>query len=461
MSKHSVKLGLPLLLVGAALILFTSCRQSASNNSGRLALLAALPVSTPLCTDSSNSTAGLGAGTDPTRVGAQNLSTETIRREARSTGTTGTVRASSGEVIENRYFSNPTGTCLLLDRVTDVVVRGNHFHRCKQAIEIMTDTDDFARNIRIEDNFLEKPNSGIHLKWLGDSNNGSPNAENIVIHNNRIEDIQPPVTSKERHGGAIGYQSIRGCGLAITNNTIVNRDGESAPSDLINLFMSAGLEGDPIRIDYNLLRGGLIPTEYHTESTGGIVLGDGCVLVQDENGRTICDRSPTVFAEYQQAVGNVVIDPGKNGIGIAGGRNIRVEDNIVYGRNTQHWASFGLAAYDTRNHNCNVYGPDDPGCIPYDPKQPTCANITIKNNRLNWWLNQCVIGLQAGPDGTCGPMNDQWRNLWQYRIWPNLREPLVISYCGPIDGTDHDYPHDASETNIFEDTTVDPADYPD
>ncbi len=228
----------------------------------------------------------------------------------------------------------------------------------------------------------------------------------------------------------------------------------------MNLFMSAGKDGDPIRFDYNLLRGGLIPSAYHTESSAGIVMGDGCLLTADPNGPTFCDPKPEIFAEHQQAVGNVLINSGKNGIGIAGGRFIRAEDNIMYGSRTKYHAFFGLSMYDTRNHNCVVYGPDDPGCVPYDPEQPTCRNLTVRNNRVEWWLNECTPGVSVNADGTCGALNDQWRMRPQYRIWPNNRNPQVITYCGDVKGVDYATSSSPDSTNIFMDTTINPNDYP-
>jgi len=118
------------------------------------------------------------------------------------------------------------------------------------------------------------------------------------------------------------------------------REGALDVEDWISIYKTEGLPNDPAQISYNRARG------HGTSHSGAfIILGDG-------------------GGKYLIAEGNVGVRPGQVGIGIAGGRNIRINDNIMYSSESE---VSNVAYYSANFSDGNL-----------------CRYHTIQNNRANW-----------------------------------------------------------------------------
>lgn len=143
----------------------------------------------------------------------------------------------------------------------------------------------------------------------------------------------------------VQLDKVKGKQIRIRFNTMERnenelRKGAEDVEDWISVFKTEGLPNDPAQISYNRARG------HGTSQSGAfIILGDG-------------------GGKYLVAEGNVGVRPGQVGIGIAGGRNIRVNDNIMY-------------SSDSLVSNVAYYSAN------FSDEHP-CEYHTIQNNRSNW-----------------------------------------------------------------------------
>ena len=125
----------------------------------------------------------------------------------------------------------------------------------------------------------------------------------------------------------------------MSGNRGQNELGGSNAEDLISVYSSNGTSSSPIRIMDNHLRSG-----GPSDSGSGIMLGDGGganVIVQ----------------------GNVLVNPGQVGIGVASGQHITVRNNIIYSESLP-WSNTGLYVWNQYDSSCN--------------------DITVSGNQVNW-----------------------------------------------------------------------------
>lgn len=138
----------------------------------------------------------------------------------------------------------------------------------------------------------------------------------------------------------------KGAGIRIQNNTMKRQEGplrnEAADvEDWISVYRSDGTKESPIRVRHNRARG-----HGYSKSGSFIMLGDA-------------------GGSFQIAEENVGVNPGQVGIGIAGGHNIRVINNILY---SGKWEDSNVALYSAD----------------YSSPFPCDAHV-IKNNRSLWF----------------------------------------------------------------------------
>ncbi|UZR99353.1 fibronectin type III domain-containing protein [Chondrinema litorale] len=132
------------------------------------------------------------------------------------------------------------------------------------------------------------------------------------------------------NGKHVQFNEITGTGNKINYNVGECIMNESTPEDLISVYKSSGVAGDPIQVIGNKLRGG-----GPSPSGGGIMTGDGggnYILVKD----------------------NILVNPGQYGIGIAGGDNISIIDNKVYGKQ-QSFTNVGIYIGVYYPGDCTTY----------------------------------------------------------------------------------------------------------
>lgn len=157
-----------------------------------------------------------------------------------------------------------------------------------------------------------------------------------------------------------------GEGIRINYNTMQHTEkfGTNALEDYISIFKSEGTPDDWIQVNYNRARG-----------HGGSLSGSFMILA-DAGGK------------FQEAVGNVGVNPGQVGIGVASGENIRVEGNLMY---SEPWSGSNVAYYSADF---------DPPCGNHLFPGPRSSNP----NRANW-LSALGAPNRAWTNGKCGVTN--------------------------------------------------------
>jgi hypothetical protein len=121
-------------------------------------------------------------------------------------------------------------------------------------------------------------------------------------------------------GQMIQFNTVNGTGNRVTCNisdqpTPGYLDG---PEDHVSTFASSGTADSPLLVAFNRIRGG-----GPSDSGGGILAGD-------------------YDGSYIEIRGNILVNPGQYGLSIAGGRNSRIIDNIVYAPDVFAWSNNGL-----------------------------------------------------------------------------------------------------------------------
>ena len=181
-----------------------------------------------------------------------------------------------------------------------------------------------SEDITIEENTISNNVTGVYTVF----------STGVTVQCNSITNPRGPVP----HGQFVQFDK------AIGRNTIAcnwgrNEAGAGLPEDAINLYQSVGAADGPIVVRNNFLVGG-----GPSESGGGIMLGDG-------------------GGAYQDAFGNLLIDPGQYGIGVASGENMSVTNNTVIAK-SQPFTNVGIYVW-------NQYA-------------TACAGVEVSGNRVSW-----------------------------------------------------------------------------
>lgn len=146
-------------------------------------------------------------------------------------------------------------------------------------------------------------------------------------------------------GQMIQLDKASGPGNLIQGNYAINDKGLSFPEDVINVYQSMGEEKSPILVEDNYLVGDL-----KEGSEGKSKTGSGIMLADDGGAWQVCRR-------------NVILSAGQCGIGVAGGTNIRVEDNFIQG---------------LKSNVSNV------GLYIWNQSRKPSSHVTILRNRVQW-----------------------------------------------------------------------------
>ncbi|HEX6946711.1 MAG TPA: right-handed parallel beta-helix repeat-containing protein [Acidimicrobiia bacterium] len=207
-------------------------------------------------------------------------------------------------VIANMKVTNPDGDCINITGVRQVIIRNSEIGPCGgRAVEIRN-----SSNVTIEDTKFLESAAGVYVL----------RSEGVQIRGNTF-------TSTGRN--PIQFDKVTGAGNAITDNVILNENGNDETEDSINIFMSGGLPDDPLVVARNVIEGG------GSSTTGsGIIIGDA-------------GGSNTVVES------NLLIDPGQVGIGVAGGANITVRGNTVFA-GAHPWSNVGIYVWNQADGPC-------------------------------------------------------------------------------------------------------------
>jgi len=137
----------------------------------------------------------------------------------------------------------------------------------------------------------------------------------------------------------VQFDKVNGPGSSISGNRGQNDLGGSNAEDLISLFRSNGTTSSPIMVVGNHLRNG-----GPSDSGSGIMMGDA-------------------GGSHQVVEGNVLVNPGQVGIGVASGTDMTIRGNRVYGSDVS-WSNTGVYVW-------NQY-------------ESACGNVEVADNQVNW-----------------------------------------------------------------------------
>lgn len=251
----------------------------------------------------------------------------------------------SNFVIEGLEISN-TGdaSAIHLENCENVIIRNCKFGPSPLTRAIYLNN---CKNVTIIDCTFENIQGGLRAS----------NSQGIKFEHNDVTNILGKLRGSNSLGNMVQYINVQGANNSISYNVVENIPGQSSTEDIINIFNSNGTPESPIIVKGNWIRGG-----GPSGSGGGINLGDG-------------------YGSYQIAEDNILVDPGQFGVGIAGGHNMTMRNNKIYGR-SQPFTNIGIGA-------CNWYEEVGPS-----------YNITIENNLINyrnkegnvniWWFYKNV-----------------------------------------------------------------------
>lgn len=207
--------------------------------------------------------------------------------------------------IYNSFIHDSTHNAVNLDECDDVVVQGNR---------------------------IERVATGVYAH----------RSTAVQVVGNLCIDVQGPMP----RGQLTQFDKVTGPNNLILGNFAINYHGQATPEDMINLYQSTGTAESPIRVENNTLFGDpQRGSQGLSDSGSGIMLGDG-------GGR------------HQLCTGNTLLNPGQVGIGVAGGGDIAVTHNLVYGEKSDV-ANVGIYTW-------NQY-----------KDQPT-GDVLVADNRVAW-----------------------------------------------------------------------------
>jgi parallel beta-helix repeat protein len=220
----------------------------------------------------------------------------------------------SNVVIENVHISNPGGQCVTISGSSNVIIRNSTIGPCGDQGVYVTNSN----NVTVSGNYVTDATLGT-LVHRSDSIRVD---ENVFVNTGR---------------NFVQFDNVNGADSSISGNRGTNQLGGSNAEDLISLWQSNGTSSSPIRVLNNHLRNG-----GPSGSGSGIMLGDG-------------------GGSNQIAQGNRLVNPGQVGIGVAGGYNMKVLNNLIYS-SAQPWSNVGIYSWELSS----------------------CGSVEIAGNQVDW-----------------------------------------------------------------------------
>jgi hypothetical protein len=258
------------------------------------------------------------------------------------------ISGESNVVIENLHISNPDGDCVYVSGSSDVVIKNSTIGPCGDDAVYVTDSD----NVQVYGNYITDTGNGVLVH----------RSDSIIVDGNAFVNAGR---------NFVQFDKVNGAGSSISGNRGQNELGGSSAEDLINLYQSNGTASSPIRVVGNYLRNGG-PSDYGS----GIMLGD-------EGG------------SHQIAQGNRLINPGQVGIGVAGGDDMKVIDNLIYS-SAQPWSNVGIFAWDF---------------------SVGCGSVEISGNQIDW---TAAGGYSNGFWNGGGCDLSRYNNDWDANLGPGI-----------------------------------------
>lgn len=247
------------------------------------------------------------------------------------------------------FLSRPaSGPIVIRDR-SNVVISGKRF--VNLPADQVAITIENSHNVTITANDFSGNTGDIYVV----------DSTDVTVTWNRYRNVG---NGTEGSGASNFVQFSRTTGGTIAHNKGVGGDTE----DIVSIYRSGGSSAaHPLLIEYNAFEG----TNWVSDSGSGIMLGDG-------------GGSHIVVA------GNVLVTPGQVGIGISGGTDIHVVDNLLYGAK-RAGSNVGISIWN-----------QSPG---------SCSGNEIRGNKVTWYAaNGSKNGAWDG--GGCGSVAGWSGNDW-------------------------------------------------
>jgi len=169
-----------------------------------------------------------------------------------------------------------------------------------------------VQGLFVEDCLFEFVSTGLY----------AADSEDVTFKKNAIFNVLGPYP----RGQAVQFARVTGTRNLISENYILNESEISAPQDCINLFKSFGTKDYPIRVENNLISGDSTKGNQNQSSSGsGIMVGDG-------------------GGAFQLIRQNRLDSPGQVGIGVAGGDQIVIVENVVKGE-VARYSNVGISVW--------------------------------------------------------------------------------------------------------------------
>ena len=295
----------------------------------------------------------------------------------------GQITAQAGQVIENVHVTTTSGSCIVVNGVSNVIIRNSEIGPCgrpgdpdTQGVEIRN-----ASNITIQRNVIHDVSSGVYAVT---------SRHPIIMDRNYVYNVRGPLP----RGQMIQMNNVSGGtdGSKVTCNVsdaasgtrygVLHNNVTDGVEDHINMFQSPGLAGDRTEIAYNRLRGG------HKISTSGsgFVMGD-------------------VGGGHVNAHHNTLVNVANVGAGIAGGTNISIDDNRIYQHKDQApYVNLGLM----------VWGQAGAACT---------GGHTVRRNRV-WTLNSLGVQNSYWNAGNCADVQQEGNVFADSSLTPDIYDEI-------------------------------------
>jgi len=237
----------------------------------------------------------------------------------------------NNKIIEGlEIYNSASGRCIRLENCSNVTIQNCKFATSQDVAIYLYK----CMNITITNCTFENIASGLLAEY----------STGVKFISNDVRNCMGPTPGR---GQMVHLVGCYGGGNQINYNSCDNISGQSSPEDIINISNSDGINGDPIQIKGNWLRGGGPST-----TGGGIMTGDS-------------------GGSWQFVQDNICVNTGNYGIGNAGGHDITIRNNKIFSVKSEI-SNIGLYIWNQQS-----------GITSY--------NMIVENNEVLWNSKNGVI----------------------------------------------------------------------
>jgi hypothetical protein len=198
---------------------------------------------------------------------------------------------------------------------------------------------------------------------------------------------------------------VRGGGMEIAWNDVINEPDQSRVEDVISVYLSAGTKDSPLRIHDNFVCGAYpAPAATAAFSGGGIMLADG--LAKD---------GPAGDPAFVHAFDNHVLDTVNYGIAISAGHDCQVYRNRVLSTGLMPDGRTKIAAQNVGIYVWDSYKGGAKRFYSNAARDNLVGWVNHKPSRNDWWRPDAA-GWQDNrrwPDPVAGDAYARERALWE------------------------------------------------